>query len=99
MEHVNWQRTRDILISMICIGIILWASWSILGVFFDAVVILLLSMAVAFLLTPAVNILAKYGVPRLLATIIVYIIIIAIIGGFGYALVLTLVKQAVSFST
>ncbi len=99
MEHVNWQRTRDILISMICIGIILWASWSILGVFFDAVVILLLSMAVAFLLTPAVNLLAKYGVPRLLATIIVYIIIIAIIGGFGYALVLTLVKQAVSFST
>lgn len=98
MEHVNWQRTRDILISIICIGIILWASWSILGLFFDAVVILLLSMAVAFLLTPAVNLLVKYSIPRLLATILVYIIVIAFIGGFGYALVLTLVKQAVSFS-
>lgn len=99
MEHVNWQRTRDILISVICIGIIFWASWSILGLFFDAVVILLLSMAVAFLLTPAVNLLAKYSIPRLLATIVVYIIVIAVIGGFGYALVLTLIKQAVTFST
>lgn len=99
MEHVNWQRTRDILISIICVGIILWASWSILGLFFDAVVILLLSMAVAFLLTPAVNLLTKYSIPRLLATIIVYIIVIAVIGGLGYVLVLTLVKQAVSFST
>lgn len=99
MEQVNWQRTRDILVSIICVGIILWASWSILGLFFDAVVILLLSMAVAFLLTPAVNLLVKYSIPRLLATIIIYIVIIAVIGGFGYALVLTLVKQAVSFST
>ncbi|HEU5229259.1 MAG TPA: AI-2E family transporter [Ktedonobacteraceae bacterium] len=99
MEQVNWQRTRDILVSIICVGIIFWASWSILGLFFDAVVILLLSMAVAFLLTPAVNLLVKYSIPRLLATIIIYIVIIAVIGGFGYALVLTLVKQAVSFST
>ena len=99
MEQVNWQRTRDILISIICVGIIFWASWSVLGQFFDAVVILLLSMAVAFLLTPAVDLLARYSIPRLLATILVYIIVIAVIGGLGYGLVLTLIQQAVSFST
>ena len=52
MEKVNWQRTRDILVSIICIGIIAWFAWGLLlGQFVHALVLLLLSMAVAFLLT------------------------------------------------
>lgn len=99
MENVNWQRTRDILICIICIGIVLWASWTILGQFVDAIIILLLSMAVAFLLTPAADLLVKYHMPRLLATLAVYIVVIAVIAGMGYGLVFTLIQQAVSFST
>ena len=99
MEHTNWQRTRDILISTICIGIILWAAWIIGGRFVDIIVILLISLAVAFLLTPLVNLLVRYKVPRLVATIIVFLIVVAAIGGLGSALVLSLIRQIQAFSS
>src|SRR5436190_8279958 len=96
--HISWQRNRDILICTICIGIILWASWSILGEFVDAIVILLLSMAVAFLLKPAADLLERFKVPRLLATLAVYIIVLSLIGWLGYLLVFSLINQVVAFS-
>jgi len=99
MEHTNWQRTRDILISTICIGIILWAAWIIGGRFVDIIVILLISMAVAFLLTPLVNILVRYKVPPLVATIVVFLVVVAAIGGLGSALVFSLIRQIQAFSS
>ena len=72
MDHTNWQRTRDILISIIGIGIVLWALWIVAGRFVDIIVILLLSLAVAFLLTPLVNFLTRYSVPRVVSTLIVF---------------------------
>ena len=72
MERVNWERVRDVLLSIICVGILLWAAWSILGLFVHAIVLLLLSMAVAFLVTPLVDLLNKY-IPRMFAALIVYI--------------------------
>ena len=98
MSHINWSRTRDILICIICIGIILWSSFSVLGLFIDAIVLLLLSMAVAFLVTPIVNFLVRYNVPRLLATLLTYAVILATLIAFGYELVFSLIQQAVSFS-
>jgi predicted PurR-regulated permease PerM len=100
MERVNWQRTRDILISIICIGIIIWFAWGLLlGVFVHTVVLLLLSLALAFLLTPAVNFLQKQGLPRVLATLIMYIVAIAVLGGLGYALTFSLIQQVQTFSS
>ncbi len=99
MEHTNWQRTRDILISTICIGIILWAAWIIGGRFVDIIVILLISLAVAFLLTPLVNQLVRYKVPRLAATAVVFLIVVAAIGGIGSALVFSLIRQIQAFSS
>jgi len=100
MERVNWQRLRDILISIICVGILLGAAWIILSQFLHAVVLLLLSMALAFLLTPAVNILARQKyMPRIVATLIVYLLVLAVVSGIGYALVFSLIKQVESFST
>ncbi len=99
MDHRNWQKTRDILICVICIGIIFWALWHVLGLFVDAIVIVLLAMAIAFLLTPAVNLLAKSGLPRPLATLLTYIVVIAVIGGIGYGLVSSLVLQLATFSS
>jgi predicted PurR-regulated permease PerM len=98
MERVNWQRTRDILICVICVGIILWYAWGLLlGLFVHAVVLLLLSLAVAFLLTPAVNFLASRGLPRVVAAISMYIIVIAVLGGLAYALVFSLIQQVLTF--
>lgn len=98
MERVQWGRVRDILISVICVGIILWASWSIMGQFVHAIILLLLSMAVAFLLTPMVNFLARV-LPRALATIIVYLVVLAALLLLSYALIFSLIAQVQSFST
>ena len=98
MDRIDWPRTRDILISILCIGLIFWACWSFMGQFFDAILILQLSMAVAFLVTPAVNFLVRYGFPRLLSCLVVYALCIAAIAGLGYALTSTLIRQVQEFS-
>jgi predicted PurR-regulated permease PerM len=98
MERVNWQRVRDILISIICIGILLWATFTIMSIITHAIVLLLLAMAVAFLVTPLVNALNKY-MPRLLAALIVYILVLAGLIALCYALVFSLIEQVNYFST
>ncbi len=98
MDHMNWQRARDILISVICIGIILWATWGIAGQFAEAIVILLLSMAVAFLLNPGVNFLVKYQVPRVVAALTIYIVALVLLGALSYGLVFSLIRQVQGFS-
>ncbi len=99
MERVNWQRTRDILISIICVGIVFWALWNVLGQFVEAIVVLLLAMAVAFLLTPAVNLLVKWGFPRLLAALLSYVLVLGAISGLAYELIVSLAQQVNFFST
>ena len=99
MDRVNWQRVRDILICVICIGIVLWASISILGLFVHAIVLLLLSMAVAYLVTPLVNLISRYKhVPRWVATLLVYIFVLGGIGALCYGLVFSLIQQVDYFS-
>jgi len=98
MDQRDWRHTRDVLLSVICIGVIFWALWSVLGQFVEAIVILLLSMAVAFLLTPIVNLLVKYGVPRVLAAVVTYVIVLGIIGWLAYQLGLSLIQQSLTFS-
>jgi predicted PurR-regulated permease PerM len=98
MDRVNWQRVRDILISIICIGILLWAAFTVMGIVVHAIVLLLLAMAVAFLVTPLVNVLNKY-LPRLLAALIVYILVLAGLSALCYALVFSLIEQVNYFST
>ncbi len=97
MERVNWERVRDILISILCVGVMLWAAWSIMGLFVHAVVLLLLAMAVAFLVTPAVDFIGRY-IPRLLAALLVYAVVLAIVGGLCYALIFSLIQQVNYFS-
>lgn len=97
MDGVNWPRVRDILISIICVGILLWATGSFLGQFVHAIVLLMLAMAVAFLLSPMVNFLTKY-MPRILGTLIVYLGVLAALIGLSYALVFSLINQVQKFS-
>jgi predicted PurR-regulated permease PerM len=98
MDKRDWQRTRDILLCVICGGVIFWALWSVLGQFVEAIVILLLSMAVAFLLIPIVNLLVKYSIPRVLAAIITYIVVLGLTGWMAYQLGLSLILQSRTFS-
>ncbi len=98
MERVNWQRMRDILIVVICIGILVWAAFSIIGIFVHAILLLLLAMTVAFLITPLVNFLHKY-IPRLFATLIIYVLVVSGLIAFCYALVFSLIQQVDYFST
>jgi len=98
MEQTNWQRRRDILLSIVCIGVIIWFAWNLfLGLFVHAVLLLLLSMAVAFLITPGVNLLEKYKIPRLVATIIMYIVVLALVFLLFFALASSLIQQVLSF--
>ena len=98
MDQRDWRQTRDVLICVICAGIIFWALWSVLGQFVEAIIILLLSMTVAFLLIPIVNLLVKYGVPRVLASVVTYVVVLGLIGWLAYALGLSLIPQALTFS-
>jgi len=98
VNQVNWQRRRDILICVICLGIIIWTVWGLVNQFVEAIFLLLLGMAVAFLITPGVNFLQERGVPRLLATIIIYDVVLAALGGFFYALIFSLINQVEGFS-
>lgn len=98
MNQRDWQHTRDVLICVICVGVIFGALWLVLGQFVEAIVILLLSMTVAFLLTPIVNILVKYNIPRASAAAITYVVVLSVIGWLVYQLGLSLIQQSLTFS-
>jgi predicted PurR-regulated permease PerM len=97
MQRIKWTLLRDILIVVICIGIVLWGTFSILGLIVHAIVLLLLAMAVAFLVTPLVNLFDRY-MPRVVAALLVYILVLAALGGLFYALVFSLIQQITYFS-
>jgi predicted PurR-regulated permease PerM len=97
MDRVNWQRLRDILISIICMGILFWAGWSIMSQVVHAIILLLLAMAIAFLVTPLVNLLDRF-MPRVLAALLVFVLILGVLGGFCYALVSSLIQQVEYFA-
>src|SRR5205823_12828403 len=79
-------------------GIILWYAWNLLlGQFVHAIALLLLSMAVAFLMTPSVNFLHTRGVPRVLACLVMYAIALSILVSLSYALVFSLIQQVFTF--
>ncbi|MBO0779794.1 MAG: AI-2E family transporter [Ktedonobacteraceae bacterium] len=98
MNRIDWQRTRDILISIICLFVVLWGILTALGHFVEIVVVLVLALVLAFLITPLVNWIERRHVPRWLATLLAYLVVLGVAGTFGYGLVLVLVQQAVSFS-
>ncbi|GLV56714.1 hypothetical protein KDH_35530 [Dictyobacter sp. S3.2.2.5] len=98
MGQINWQQRRDILICIICMGLIIWTAWNLVNQFIDAVFLLLLSMTVAFLITPMANVLERRGLPRLFATVVSYVCVLVLLGLFSYILVTSFVNQVTIFS-
>ena len=80
----DWARTRDILISIICMGVILYTVGLILRNVVDTVLIFIVASFLAFALVPSVNGLASRGIPRWLAMFIVYIglLLALLLGGY-----------------
>ncbi len=100
MDQGNWQRRRDILICVICIGLVAWTGWRLLNQFIEAVLLLLLAMTVAFLITPIVNYMEKEGkAPRLLATLLAYVVVLAFMSAFVYIVVFSLANQVATFTS
>lgn len=98
MEKANWPLRRDILLSIVCIGVIIWFVWNLfVGLFVHAVLLLLLSMALAFLITPGVNFLEKNRIPRVVSTIIMYIVVLSLLSFLFFALAFSLIQQVLSF--
>ncbi len=97
MQRIKWTWIRDVLIVVIAIGIRLWGTFSMLGLFVHAIILLLLAMAVAFLVTPLVNVLNKY-MSRVVAGLLVYIVVLAALGALFFALVFSFIQQVTYFS-
>jgi predicted PurR-regulated permease PerM len=99
MDQAKWQSRRDILISIICMGIIIWTVWNLVNQFIEAILLLLLAMTIAYLITPLVNLLEhRQHVPRWIATLFTYIVVIALVALVSYALVSSLIGQLSMFS-
>jgi predicted PurR-regulated permease PerM len=81
---IDWARTRDVLISVIALGVILSAAGQVLRHVLQTVLIFIVASFVAFALVPIVNGLTNRGVPRLLAITIVYLSLLVIIVFGGY---------------
>ncbi len=83
-DRIDWARTRDILISIIAAGIILYAIGLILRNFLQTVLIFMVAALVAFALVPSVNGLTDRRVPRWLAVTIVYLglLLAVLVGGY-----------------
>ncbi len=89
---LNWATRRDqiavVLGSLVLTAFILW----ILSHVARAMVLLLLASLLAYILAPGERWLRKY-LPRWLALVLVYIALIAVIGGLGYLAVTTAIQQ------
>jgi predicted PurR-regulated permease PerM len=81
---IDWARTRDVLISIIALGVILSAVGQVLRHVLQTVLIFIVASFVAFALVPIVNGLASRGIHRLLAIAIVYVslLLIIVLGGY-----------------
>lgn len=99
MDQAKWRNRRDIFISIICIGIIIFTLWQLVTRFVEAILLLLLAMAIAYLITPLTNMLEeRQHLPRIMATILSYIVVLAIVSLFAYVLVYSLIGQLTVFS-
>jgi predicted PurR-regulated permease PerM len=98
MDQTRWQQWRDILICILCAGIVIWAVWNFLSQFIDILLFFLLAMAIAFLLTPVVNRLEQRKIPRLFATLVVFVVAIALLAAIGYTFTFAVVNQVQQFS-
>jgi predicted PurR-regulated permease PerM len=93
----KWTRRRDIPIAILAwvllVAFILWASWHIIR----SLVLLAIAALLAFALAPTVKLLQRW-MPRFIAILLVYTIVLGAISILLYFIVRTAIEQTISLS-
>lgn len=88
----RWARRRDIPIAilawLVLAGLLIWASSYII----PSLLVVVVAALLAFALTPAVKLLQNF-MPRLLAVVIVYLVVLIVIGLLLYEVIHTTIDQ------
>src|SRR5579875_2099106 len=88
----NLARQRDLVLTvlgwLVIVGVVLWAASHIIS----SLLVLLVAALLAYALAPGVMLLARF-LPRFLALIIVYVLVVGAIGGLIYLIASTAVAQ------
>ncbi|MCL4542116.1 MAG: AI-2E family transporter [Chloroflexi bacterium] len=84
-EGFNWARTRDILITLLILGIIVYGLALVLRHVLQTVIVFLLASLIAFAVLPLVDALERRRIPRVLSVVIVYLglLLVLVFGGIA----------------
>lgn len=92
MDHPDWARRRDIALTLLLWLLLLAAGIWLLSHVAHAVIILAISILLAYALVPPVQMLSR-SMPRWLAIILVYLTILGALGALGYIILSTALTQ------
>ncbi len=92
----RWIRARDIGVALLVWLFVIFIFFWLIGQVITAVLLFAMAALLAYALVPAVRLLQRW-MPRPLAVVIVYLLALAVIGGFGYMIFSTAISQLGSF--
>lgn len=96
--NARWQRRRDIPLAILAWIAVVIVTLSALGYVTRTVIILIIAGLLAFALAPGVKFLARF-MPRFLAILIVYLVVLGAIGFLVYMVISTAASQVGSLAT
>lgn len=89
----RWLTTPLAILAWLAVAIVVF--W-VLSYVLHTILLLVLAGLIAYAVTPAVNLLARY-MPRYLAIAIVYLVFLGLLGTLGYFVINTAVQQSIQF--
>jgi predicted PurR-regulated permease PerM len=92
LANEKWVRRRNIAFTLVCWLILTAAGFYIAARIIHALLILLTACLIAYALYPLVEWLRRF-MPRALALLLVYVLLLAVVGTFGYFVVSSAVIQ------
>ena len=96
--NARWQRRRDIPLAILAWIAVVIVALAALGYVTRTVIILIIAGLLAFALAPGVKFLARF-MPRFLAILIVYLVVLGAIGFLVYMVISTATSQVGSLAT
>jgi predicted PurR-regulated permease PerM len=97
MSSSKWTRRRDIPLAILAwialIAVLLWGAGHIIR----TLLLLTIAALLAYALAPAVKVLQRI-MPRFLAVLIVYLIVLGVVSVLLYVVIITAVRQTIAFS-
>ncbi len=96
-EAAKWARRRDIPLAILAWTVVVILFLWLIGHVITTILLLVIAALLAYALAPAVGILQRV-MPRFLAIIIVYLLVLGGLGGLVYLIIITAINQASSLS-